>query len=134
MKTQQLEWKSKKKTPRYCSFCLQKESKQKERQICVISNVYYTLWMGILALTKQPERDGVSKKKIFWNRIEFLNLSLSSLCKQKEVVVLFVSKRAPCFYFLLFFIFLASCEPFSVFEGPPCDTVVDAENWCLERL
>ena len=48
--------------------------------------------------------------------------------------VLFVSKRTPCRYFLLFFIFLPSCEPFSVFKGTPCDTVVDAENWCLERL
>jgi hypothetical protein len=36
----------------------EKKENKKERQICVITNVYYTLWIEVLASTKQPERDG----------------------------------------------------------------------------
>jgi hypothetical protein len=35
----------------------EKKENKKERQICVITNVYYTLWIEVLASTKQPERD-----------------------------------------------------------------------------
>jgi hypothetical protein len=43
-----------------------KENK-KESKICVITNVYYTLWIEVLDSTKQPERDSTGSSSSIKN-------------------------------------------------------------------